>query len=230
MYCFVMQPWQVIRGQSIVTTVTQTEANWLDLTSYQDVVAWLDCKEFNAGGGTNVQMAYQTAPTKDDSLFLPIVSPFNVALGVTTTVMLKDVVTNTLTRWLRWQLTVTGSPSSVWDATFRIFIAANVVGKGRTAAAVAASTPPGTPPSVPLHAQPTGTPPNQPGSFVAGIRGTSVPAQQPTATLNKATLVQSASVFTPGQGTAVQFQPKQVQFQPQQTIGQLPPNNPFKGR
>jgi hypothetical protein len=131
MYCFIMQPWQTIRSSSAVASVTQTENCWLDLTPYQDIVAWLEVKEVSVGGGTNVQMAYQTSPTKDDSLFQAVVTAFNVATGVTTTVMLKDSVTGVpLCRWLRWQLTVTGTPTSTWDATFRIFIAANVVGRG----------------------------------------------------------------------------------------------------
>jgi hypothetical protein len=130
MYCYIMQPWKTIRASSVVTSVTQTENCWLDLTPYQDIVAWLEVKEVSVGGGTNVQMAYQTSPTKDDSLFQGVVAAFNVATGVTTTVMLKDSATITLCRWLRWQLTVTGSPSSTWDAVFRIFIAANVVGRG----------------------------------------------------------------------------------------------------
>jgi hypothetical protein len=136
MYCFVMQPWTTIRGQSTVTTINQTENCWLDLSPYQDIVAWLDCKEVSAGtGGTNVQIAYQTAPTKDDSLFVSVVAAANIATGVATTIMLKDVVANPLGRWLRWQLTVTGSPSTAWDATFRVFIAANIVGRGGRAKA-----------------------------------------------------------------------------------------------
>jgi hypothetical protein len=168
MYCFIMQPWQTIRGNSTITAINQTESWWLDLTPYQDIVAWLEVKEVSVGGGTNVQMAYQTAPTKDDTLFQAVVAAFNVATGVTTTVMLKDSATVSVSRWLRWQLTVTGGPSSTWDAVFRIFIAANVVGRGRranagamTAAlrARATSGPAGVAsagPSAPLHLQPTG--------------------------------------------------------------------------
>jgi hypothetical protein len=165
MYCFIMQPWRALRGNLAITSITQTESCWLDLSPYQDIVAWLEVKEVSAGGGTNVQMAYQTSPTKDDSLFQAVVAAFNMGTGVTTTVMLKDSATVTLSRWLRWQLTVTGTPSSTWDATFRIFIAANVVGRGGRAKAVsgskvvrspASSGPAGagsSGPSAPLHLQ-----------------------------------------------------------------------------
>jgi hypothetical protein len=166
MYCFVMQPWQTICGDMSISTITQTESSWLDLTPYQDVVAWLEVKETSAGGGGgSVQVAYQTSPTKDDSLFQAVVAAFDVASGVTTTVMLKDSAMVTLSRWFRWQLTVTGSPVSSWDATFRIFIAANLVGTGGRAkvargAPVARPALPAAPTGVaglggsrPLHAQ-----------------------------------------------------------------------------
>jgi hypothetical protein len=199
MYCFVMQAWTTIRGQSTVTTINQTENCWLDLSPYQDIVAWLDCKEVSAGtGGTNVQIAYQTAPTKDDSLFVSVVAAANVATGVATTIMLKDVVANPLGRWLRWQLTVTGSPSTAWDATFRVFIAANIVGRrGRAKAgsAMRATRAPSvsgpanvasSAPSTPLHLQSS--------SF---SYGTAVPAlnvgytQQQPAAFSTGTLVPS---------------------------------------
>lgn len=171
MYCYVMQPWTTVRGQSSIGTINQTENCWLDLSAFQDIVAWLECKEVSVGGGTNVQLAYQTSPTKDDSLFTSIVAAFNVATGVTTTLMLNGTASTPISRWLRWQLTVTGSPSSAWDATFRVFIAANIVGRGRTGAAVKApqagrtsgnGSPPAliasSAPSVPLHLQ-TGSAP-----------------------------------------------------------------------
>jgi hypothetical protein len=167
MYCYVMQPWVTIRGQSTVTTINQSADCWLDLSAFQDIVAWLDCKEVSvSGSGASVQIAYQTSPTKDDSLFVPIVSAFTVTAGVSTTIMLKDgSVTTPLCRWLRWQLTVTPTPTSAWDATFRIFIAANIVGRGgrakastalRATRAPSASGPAGVAssvPSTPLHLQ-----------------------------------------------------------------------------
>jgi hypothetical protein len=201
MYTFLAQPWITIRGQTTVTTITQSERCWLDLTPYQDLTAFLECKEVSAGGGTNVQIAYQSAPTKDEPLFLPIVAAFNLVTGATPTVMLKDLVSTPISRWFRWQLTVTGSPSSAWDATFRLWLSANVVGKGHTAAVVAAMSQPGSAqPSVPLHLQP---PENPPGLFSSGPVGT-----QPTAGLNTQALnARGAIVKEANRGATVRSGP-----------------------
>jgi hypothetical protein len=142
------------------------------------------------GGGTNVQMAYQTSPTKDDSLFQAVTAAFNVATGATVTAMLKDTTSVSLSRWLRWQLTVTGSPSSSWDATFRILVAANVVGRGGRAKAMAAVSPTtrsaassgpageaSSAPSVPLHAQASGSAAGT-GLMVPGPAGAAYYARQ----------------------------------------------------
>jgi hypothetical protein len=107
--------------------MTQADAMWFDMSAFQDVVAWLDVKEVNAGGGTAaIQLAYQTAPIKDESLFVAVTTAISpLATGLTVTRMLKNFTTNPPTRWLRWQLTVTGTPTSAWDATFRIIASAN---------------------------------------------------------------------------------------------------------
>jgi hypothetical protein len=146
MHCFLAQDWVTVRGaQSGVTSITQGEHGWLDLSDYEDTVAWLDVKEFSAPGGT-LSMAYQTAPLKDSSLFVaisgPLVTvPFAVASGVTVTPLLKDSlgtltppgVVSPLARWFRWQLTVSGTLTGAWDVTFRLFVAANCLGAGQAA-------------------------------------------------------------------------------------------------
>jgi hypothetical protein len=43
MHAFILQDWTTIRGG--VTTVTQSEPDWLDLTPYQDIVFWIDVRE-----------------------------------------------------------------------------------------------------------------------------------------------------------------------------------------
>jgi hypothetical protein len=109
-----------------VTTLTQPEPDWLDLTEFQDVVTWLEIKEFSAA---TTSIAYQTSPSKDDSLFFNMAPPVTAALGVTTTIMLKDATPAGYPpcgKWFRWQIVVTGGVS--WDLTFRIWIAANVIG------------------------------------------------------------------------------------------------------
>lgn len=121
MHTFIMQDWITIRGAA--NTVTQSESEWLDLAQYQDVVLWIDAREFV---GT-VTLNIQTAPTKDESFFsVGTVFTTTLALGPTAPQkVLLSVATVPLARYLRWQLTSATNP---FDATFRIMISANAPG------------------------------------------------------------------------------------------------------
>ncbi|MGO9837505.1 MAG: hypothetical protein ACLP1X_25215 [Polyangiaceae bacterium] len=91
-------------------------------------MAWLDVKEFTpASGGSTLFMLYESAPTKDEIFFAPLVVPAPLTLGVTTTAMLKDMALFPLARWFRWTLAISG-PGVAWDATFRLLVAANRIG------------------------------------------------------------------------------------------------------
>jgi hypothetical protein len=132
MYSFMLTNWITMRGATTVTSITQSQSGWLDLTGFQDVVAWLDVREANANGGTNVTMTYQTCPTADEVMFAAVTAAFNITSGtVTVTPMLKETTSVPLGRWLRWQLGVTGTPTGPWDASFRIWIAANAGARSR---------------------------------------------------------------------------------------------------
>jgi hypothetical protein len=128
MLCLPLQDFITIRSISGSPTVTQPESGWLDLYAFEDIIAFLDVKQFTNGGGT-VTMSYEHAPTKDDTLFTPALSAFNLANGLTVTKMLMSGGGITpISRFLRWKLTVSGA-SSTWDATFRVWIAANMVSR-----------------------------------------------------------------------------------------------------
>lgn len=122
MHAFILQDWITIRGS--VTTVTQGEDGWLDLTAYQDLVFWVDCREVT---GTTPAITFQTSPTKDESLFTAIVSSTSFSASASPTVVkaLLASATTPIARYLRWQI---GGPSGTWDATFRVFVAANSPG------------------------------------------------------------------------------------------------------
>jgi hypothetical protein len=133
---YVAQAWKTIRGQSTVQSINQDEPSYVDLCEHQDVVAWLQVSEVNAGGGTNVTIAYQTSATRDEALFQTMTGlagpvPVTVAVGVTVTPIVIGATFNSLARWFRWQLAVTGSPTSAWDLTFRLYLAANLTPKAR---------------------------------------------------------------------------------------------------
>jgi hypothetical protein len=125
MHAFILQDWITIRGA--VTTVTQGEDAWLDLTAYQDVVFWLDCREVS--GSTTPTITFQTAPTKDESLFTAMATASTLSTTTNPTIVKTTLSgASTLTpiaRYLRWQLL---GPSGTWDATFRVLVAANSPG------------------------------------------------------------------------------------------------------
>ena len=122
MHAFILQDWTTIRGS--VTQVTQGEDGWLDLTAYQDLVFWVDCREVT---GTTPSITFQTAPTKDESLFTAIVTATTLSASANPTIVKATLAGATvpIARYLRWQL---NGPSGTWDATFRVLVAANSPG------------------------------------------------------------------------------------------------------
>ncbi len=140
MHGFLLQDWTTIRMQFGLSNVIQTEANWLDLQGYQDAVMWLEVREASFATGTSpptqLKFDYETSPTRDESMFRVGVSsaaftgPF--AAGSTPDVQ-KILVSSTvpLARWLRWKLAIAaGGVGTVGasDVTFRIAVAANMIG------------------------------------------------------------------------------------------------------
>jgi hypothetical protein len=137
MHAFVLQDWTTIRGGSSITGITQSEHQWLSLDGYQDLTAWLDIREITLGSLTFIQFNLQTAPLKDESLFVTMeTSPFQATLALTTPTVRKVIlgVSSTynvpLGKFVRWNLSTSSSPSSAWDATFRILVCANPLGGG----------------------------------------------------------------------------------------------------
>jgi hypothetical protein len=125
MHAFILQDWNTIRGASTVTTVIQSEDNWLDLTPYQDVMFWVDCRALT---GTTVQIQFQTSPTKDDTLFTAVVAAQTfLTSGVQVYQSILSKTTGIpLARYVRW--VVTSNVTVTWDATFRVLVAANAPG------------------------------------------------------------------------------------------------------
>ena len=137
MQCFVFQDWLTLRGStSAAASVTQTESAWLDLSAYQDVVAWLDVREVTppTSGGT-LYLDLQSGPAKDEAYFTSLVnqpgtSTTGIALAAntgspTTQRLLHDAGAYTpLSRWMRWVVSTNGvNPTQQWDVTFRILLA-----------------------------------------------------------------------------------------------------------
>jgi hypothetical protein len=125
MHAFILQDWTTIRGA--VTTVTQGEDSWLDLTAYQDLVFWVDCRE--TSGTATPTITFQTSPTKDESLFTAIATTTTLAASANPTVVKAtlSLAVVPVARYVRWQLGCS-STASTWDATFRVLVAANSPG------------------------------------------------------------------------------------------------------
>jgi hypothetical protein len=138
MHAFVLQDWVTIRGGSSIQTITQSESEWHSLDGYQDLLAWIDIREVTIGGAmTSISFNLQTAPIKDEYLFVTMEASSLAATVALTVPSVRKVilaVSNTwsvpLGKFVRWQLVTNVAPSSSWDATFRILLCANPLGGG----------------------------------------------------------------------------------------------------
>ena len=110
---------------------TQSEARWIDLAGYRDVVAWLDVKQVSS---SSVAIGYQSAIAKEDvtgsSLFATMATSTRLlGPGVSIVPMLYELQSISgappLARWVRWQASLNAGDS----ITFRIWIAANKPGR-----------------------------------------------------------------------------------------------------
>src|SRR5436309_367326 len=131
MHSFILQDWITLRGasQNPAVAIPQTEQTWLDLTPYQDVFFWLDAREVS---GTTPAITFEPSPTSDDSLFQPMIS--QTALAPATPLLLKVLLasaTTPLATWVRWKLSPVSGSAGPWDVTFRVLVAANMVGRAQ---------------------------------------------------------------------------------------------------
>src|ERR1022692_4885718 len=112
MHGHVLQDFVTIRGASTVTTITQTESAWMDVTPYQDLFAWIDVREVTLGSLTNIKINLQTAPIKDEFLFVTMPATTVSVSGALSSPTILQVIysagsaTNNvaLGSFLRWQL------------------------------------------------------------------------------------------------------------------------------
>lgn len=130
MHGFVLQPWLTVKGTTTLTTLTQSEAGYLDLAPFEDYVAWIEVDELTATGVTTPTLWLETAPLKEEALFAPTgasQTSVTLAIGVTTVknILNAQVATQIpLARFLRWRIEMTGA-SAIWSATFQVHVAAH---------------------------------------------------------------------------------------------------------
>jgi hypothetical protein len=108
-----------------VASIPQSAHRYLDIGEHEDLVFYLDVRNFAATTGT-VSMAYETAPTQEDQAFLPMVAPFALTgPGVRVDRAFFSTAGIPPARFVRWRLFLGGTPTGgVWDATFRVWVAA----------------------------------------------------------------------------------------------------------
>jgi hypothetical protein len=141
MFSYVLQDFTTIRGNSTTQTISQSESEWIHLGPFEDLTAWLDIREVTiTSGNTNVQFNLQTAPIKDEFLFVNMeTAPFQATVALTApkvrVITLDQLALSSspiavpLGSFVRWQLLAAGA-TGVWDATFRIVVCANAIGAG----------------------------------------------------------------------------------------------------
>ena len=124
MFSGLLQDWLTIDGSDTAASV-QARPEWLDLEAFADVVFWLEVRAVSKPGAGNVVLAYETAPTSDESLFQPLgtLTLAVAAAPVITQVKLSANPAVPLARFVRWKLA--GTATGNWSATFRIFAMAN---------------------------------------------------------------------------------------------------------
>jgi hypothetical protein len=149
MYGYVLQDWITIRGTTGAGgntfggagDILQGESTWMGLSSFQDIVIWLDVREATLPT-SGLTWAFETAPSKDNNLFVSMPTAgagFNITsltpgvqlpLGALPRSILASTPGVPLATWLRWRLSPINATAQTWDATFRILVAANRVVRG----------------------------------------------------------------------------------------------------
>ena len=131
---FLLQGWTHVEGTA-GNGIIQGEEGRLDLSGFTDVVLYLSTKAC----GNRTAFDYQTAPSKDDDLFVSILPapPGPVTPGPDgqdVQVIRFATATQPLARWLRWKL----EDEDDYAATFRIWVSA--ASRGRAALRHAAAS------------------------------------------------------------------------------------------
>lgn len=137
MYGYLLQDWITIQGNALNSSVTQSEADWMSFQKFQDILFWVEVRAVTLAGATNVNLQFETAPTKDPTAFTAMRAATQLVSG--TTPLLAPVLLSAgagagfmpLARWTRWSAFASGGAlSGNWSATFRVSCAANNIMRG----------------------------------------------------------------------------------------------------
>jgi hypothetical protein len=118
-----MQEWITLKAGAGVS-VAQMSSDYIDVTHIQDLAFWIDVT--TASGTPSVLLSFETAPLKEEGLFIAMAPAIDLTLiggTVTPVAALAQDALVPAARWARWKVT----SASAWSATFRVFVAKNEV-------------------------------------------------------------------------------------------------------
>ncbi len=133
MYGVLMQEYTSVSGDPTVPSVVQGEDFWLNTGPYQDAIFWIDVKSVITNGAATLNLSVETAPSKDDSAFLPCVPGFSISAATAPVVKLALMSSGAATsppisNWIRWKLSPGSGGTAPRIVTFRIWVSLNSPG------------------------------------------------------------------------------------------------------
>lgn len=134
-----LQEWTTIRGSLSSTIVTQSRCDYLDVTDYRNIMAFVEVSD--ASGSPTIN--FETSPTTDAALFQNMQGTGTVVSVGVTTRALGYTGFVPAARFLRWRVTAAGTP---WSVTFRIWLSATFNARRRGTVFSVDSFVPGPPP------------------------------------------------------------------------------------
>ena len=138
MQCILLQDWVTVRGAISQLSIEQGEDGWLDLSPYQDLYIWTLVNEVTGPTGTTtgLYIDFQTAPEREEGAFVSMVGAPGVQLvagSPIVTELIKDEASVPVSQWVRWVINTNNvTPTAIWDATVRVYVAANFRNGRRT--------------------------------------------------------------------------------------------------
>lgn len=111
-----VQDWLSLSAAAGITSITQGAERWLEVKTAADAVFYLDVRQ----PGSGITISYQTAPRREDSSFVTMLSvPLTSTLTTNAGSVLAAYASVPLAKYVRWQLAFTAASS----VTFRLWMA-----------------------------------------------------------------------------------------------------------
>lgn len=115
-----LQDWITVKGQSGSVTVTMPAGSWPDLSGVLDVMLHTEISAYSGSGG---QIAFQTAPARDDGLFEDMDTVAFTQSSPAITIVRFSSATVPVSRFVRWKI----SAAAAWEVTFRVWMTVRTV-------------------------------------------------------------------------------------------------------